>query len=476
MAGTRKAPSEPRKPSAPRRGSPERSQGEEPFGRLERIRVTGLLGQYSHIIELPQGEPAILTGANGTGKSTILRLINAVGSGDWPTLSRLPFKGASLYFENAPKVQVTRRDRRLRIAHSGEALSIDFAESPLADIPPRALAEMSHAQRLRYLARRNRLVHGVDPDVVGGDPSIEFATRRAREQDAFYLSQLSLFGEEVPEVLRTISERFRVRFITDQRLVVRSDERDVRARREPGREASAREPIRRAVTHYSEDLGRRITMELRRYANASQREDRQFPQLVAEELVRERSVELSELLPLMDDVAARREALERVGLAESVPEPKFDRKSLGDPNVQIVFKTFGEATLRKFEVLEAFRSQLELFTSFLNRRFIGKTAVTRPEEGLVFFLPDGSELAPAQLSSGEQQMLVLAYEVLFETPPGTLLLIDEPEISLHVVWQSTFVEDIAEMGRPRDLNFLLATHSPTLIGGRRDLTRSLDQG
>jgi ABC-type glutathione transport system ATPase component len=94
----------------------------------------------------------------------------------------------------------------------------------------------------------------------------------------------------------------------------------------------------------------------------------------------------------------------------------------------------------------------------------------------MFILENASELEPAQLSSGEQQMLVLAYEVLFETPEGTLLLIDEPEISLHVLWQSTFVDDIAEMGRPRDLSFLLATHSPTLIGGRRDLMRSLDQG
>ncbi len=73
-------------------------------------------------------------------------------------------------------------------------------------------------------------------------------------------------------------------------------------------------------------------------------------------------------------------------------------------------------------------------------------------------------------------MLVLAYEILFETPRGTLLLIDEPEISLHVGWQRTFVDDIAAMGRPRGISFLLASHSPSLIGGREELKRSLDQG
>jgi ABC-type lipoprotein export system ATPase subunit len=177
----------------------------------------------------------------------------------------------------------------------------------------------------------------------------------------------------------------------------------------------------------------------------------------------------------MKEVADRRTALERVGLVESVPGPQFASQDLGDDSVRTVFKTCAEATLQKFDVLENFRGHLELFTSFLNRRFVGKTAAPRAERGLVFLLPDGSELEPSQLSSGEQQMLVLAYEVLFETPPGTLLLIDEPEISLHVLWQSTFVDDMAEMGQPRDLRFLLATHSPTLIGGRRDLMRSLDQ-
>jgi len=39
------------------------------------------------------------------------------------------------------------------------------------------------------------------------------------------------------------------------------------------------------------------------------------------------------------------------------------------------------------------------------------------------------------LSSGEQQEVVMLYELLFCVQPGTLVLIDEPELSLHVVWQ-----------------------------------------
>jgi energy-coupling factor transporter ATP-binding protein EcfA2 len=472
MAGARKPPSRIR---APRVDQPSLVGGEEhaeSFGALTRIRVRGLLGQFAHDIKLPSEEPAILTGANGTGKSTILRLVNAVGSGDWTALARLPFTRATLYFRNSPRIEIQRNEERLRITHGDTSATLSLDQEVLPDLSPLDIEAMTPAQRRRYIDQRNRVFHGLDPDLVTAAAWERLSSARAGE--TLHVNWLRVLAPEEREVLQTIEERFRVRFITDQRLVLRGDERDPRTRRDPAREHPGREPIRAAVTHYSHDLGRRISMELRRYVNASQREDRGFPQLVAEELVRERNVEMDTLLQLMDDVATKRTALEKVGLAESVPEPRFDRSNLGDQSVQIVVQTFAEATLRKFEVLEPFRRRLELFTSFLDRRFVGKIAVPRPEDGLVFLLPDGSTLAPAQLSSGEQQMLVLAYEVLFETPPGTLLLIDEPEISLHVLWQSTFVEDIAEMGRSRDLRFLLASHSPTLIGGRRDLTRSLD--
>jgi predicted ATPase len=80
-----------------------------------------------------------------------------------------------------------------------------------------------------------------------------------------------------------------------------------------------------------------------------------------------------------------------------------------------------------------------------------------------------------QLSSGEQQILALAFRILFRSQPGTLILIDEPELSLHVLWQATLIDDLSEMGRIRDVTFLLATHSPTLIGDRVELMHSLDR-
>ena len=63
--------------------------------------------------------------------------------------------------------------------------------------------------------------------------------------------------------------------------------------------------------------------------------------------------------------------------------------------------------------------------------------------------------------------------LLFRTKKDTLVLIDEPEISLHVVWQQEFLEDLAKITELASFDVLIATHSPELIHKRWDLTVEL---
>ena len=68
------------------------------------------------------------------------------------------------------------------------------------------------------------------------------------------------------------------------------------------------------------------------------------------------------------------------------------------------------------------------------------------------------------LSSGEQHELVLLYDLLFNVQPGALVLIDEPEISLHVSWQKRFIEDLQRISRLVKFRSVVATHSPQIAG------------
>ena len=71
----------------------------------------------------------------------------------------------------------------------------------------------------------------------------------------------------------------------------------------------------------------------------------------------------------------------------------------------------------------------------------------------------------SQLSSGEKHEIIVFYNLIFKTEDNTLLLIDEPEISLHISWQKKFTEDLLRIIQYKKLNVIVATHSPEIIGG-----------
>lgn len=72
------------------------------------------------------------------------------------------------------------------------------------------------------------------------------------------------------------------------------------------------------------------------------------------------------------------------------------------------------------------------------------------------------------LSSGEQHFLVLFFELIFNAKNKQLVLIDEPEISLHVSWQVNMVDRLIEISNLNNNKFVLATHSPSILRNHRD--------
>ena len=120
-------------------------------------------------------------------------------------------------------------------------------------------------------------------------------------------------------------------------------------------------------------------------------------------------------------------------------------------------------------------NRLELFTNILNqRRFTHKTIKIDKDKGFIFLTSKGNPLDLTDLSSGEQHEVVLLYELIFNAKPDTLVLIDEPEISLHVTWQKDFLADLIRIIELQKMQVLIATHSPQIINNRWDLVYNLE--
>ena len=89
----------------------------------------------------------------------------------------------------------------------------------------------------------------------------------------------------------------------------------------------------------------------------------------------------------------------------------------------------------------------------------GKTIDRTSNE--IFFNHLGERLSPYLLSSGEKQRLIILLTVLVEDHQPYVLLMDEPEISLHIEWQQRLLELITDLNP--NAQVILTTHSPAVI-------------
>lgn len=136
----------------------------------------------------------------------------------------------------------------------------------------------------------------------------------------------------------------------------------------------------------------------------------------------------------------------------------------------LVLKTYLDDIREKFSLLDDLARRLDVFCSSINSLIAFKEIETSADEGIVVRVCDGERqpISLSVLSSGEQHLIFLIGKLVFSTNRGTLLLIDEPEISFHPEWQEKFLLILEEIRKLNGFTVLLATHSPILIGERWD--------
>jgi ABC-type lipoprotein export system ATPase subunit len=428
--------------------------------RLTSIDVGGLFGREPFEILLDPEAPTVLTGANGTGKSTLLRLISALSNSDVTALATAPLDYLALHFEGIDSLRMTRVEGQDGFALEwGEQTGFVGASLEIGDLPDWAI----------------QLLEDNDFDIPDALKSAsDFAVARSISYQEYRRTREVLQrmeGDEavhIPSWLPEFGESFPVLFVTDQRLVTES-----RVRRSAPK--SSRRTTQLAVEAAGSELAERIRAADSNYARASQERDRLFPRDLMRAMSKGGDVSVKELDTTIALVSAQRERLREVGLLDDGAqyEPEMTDKGLRDPNQRIVMNAVLKATLDKLAVLEGLERRLSAFKAFLDDRFAPKKMELDRDHGMHFVSGSGLSVRPRQLSSGEQQMTVLAYEILFRTKPNTLVIIDEPEISLHVLWQDSLLDDLTAMGRASNLQFLMATHSPTILANHQNLERTL---
>jgi len=277
------------------------------------------------------------------------------------------------------------------------------------------------------------------------------------------------FGHRLPfEVSRQpdwwteVQESIQIRLIEAQRLVT------IRAADRRGRHVRMM-PV---VEEYSQELAETIHKKLAESAALSQSLDRTFPVRLVEQMGHSELTE-DELRRRLSELEKRRSRLEEVGLLDREEGIAFSPRSGLSSSTKDVLEVYVEDVERKLSVFDEVADKIELFKRIINGRFLHKQITISKQDGFSFNTSDGKPLPVAALSSGEQHQLVLLYELLFKANRNSLILVDEPELSLHVAWQKQFLRDLQGIAELASLDVLIATHSPQIIHDRWDLTVEL---
>lgn len=86
----------------------------------------------------------------------------------------------------------------------------------------------------------------------------------------------------------------------------------------------------------------------------------------------------------------------------------------------------------------------------------------------IYFRRKEREFLIEELSSGEKTLIGKGIELLLRDPFNRVILVDEPENSLHPKWQSRILELYQWISREFNAQIVVATHSPFVISSTPD--------
>ena len=172
-----------------------------------------------------------------------------------------------------------------------------------------------------------------------------------------------------------------------------------------------------------------------------------------------------ELDNLFKDLQAKLEFIKQTGMAPEMPSGyRFPPSRYEISQYPEDYRAFARSLKDWCDRYYRFAESLVVFKDIVNSVFENKT-IDFNDAGYIDARMDRSGITVTvdKFSSGEKQILTIFYILLFKVGSNSLVIIDEPEVSLHVSWQQRLGKLFSDVARIRDLTLIVATHAPAVI-------------
>lgn len=437
---------------------------------------TFLATKLNHIERLKidfHRDVTFLTGVNGSGKTSVLRAINALLTPNLEALGMLNFEEISISFEMTAAVYTLVAQKKNRI--------ITISVSHLED-------------RCAYEAFDDNLYSSDDTD-----------KRRN------YYRELMLIGPKKNEVLKFLSDVPTPMYLgldrrhSPQLKESRFSELEPRRRKRNILDSPVSDSLNQAaalaentisevrfkVSQFDKEFNRDLMLSL---LEIPETDPFGFepPTIQDRELIETARQALRQFRQeggvFAEDIQTRlNPALENIDeIVKKIP-PNFDfyKVDSKEKNSRVAFSALLQWTRLKPTLLQitkvaelatwynskvsAVNKEIAEYSHLINNFYdqTGKTLGFDPS-GRISVQKGDDRFGLDELSSGEAQIFVILTHLAFnpDASEAGVFIIDEPELSLHLFWQDMLVESMIKANP--DIQYLMATHSPAIIGTRVD--------
>ena len=153
---------------------------------------------------------------------------------------------------------------------------------------------------------------------------------------------------------------------------------------------------------------------------------------------------------------------------DSIIESLKNAKSNEIDVLEALLAPYIDTVEARFSALREMYHTIDAFVTQTNNFMSPKRVTYRIGEGLRVQSPHDQQLKPSELSSGERHLLLILCSAVLAQNNRTLFIIDEPEISLNTTWQRDLVGALLSVSKKSQCQFIMASHSVSLISNYRD--------
>lgn len=419
---------------------------------IKKIRILGLFNTFDHEIKFNKNI-TIIMGENGVGKTITLRVIDAIFNHKLEFLFEKDFSEIIITFHKETW-HVTKR--------------VDNSKK----YPEHILIIKSSRKGVEPMEVTANMLMPRIPSVIVREGESSWLNRRTGQllmrEDIIERYGTDALGIDYPEWYLHQCKQNRVSIIKTQRLFQDS-------MRNEGHSLLS-------VKKYSDELSALMQEEISKAAKSTGDLDRTFPKRLLKQIRSNHTYPVSNILDELHKLEKHRWELSDIGLlteteANDAIISEIDEK---DKTMISVLHLYVKDSWQKLHQYDVLYKKLSLLKDIINSHFKLKEFGVDSSKGFVITsnnVVNGSvetnEIKVTTLSSGEQNVLVLFYELLFKCDDKDLILIDEPEISLHLDWLQKMIDDLQRITDANGASLLIATHSPDFVGDNYELVQNL---